>query len=356
MRNTTFFATQEIVDTGDEKVYKVGDQGVAEMCHMFCQRMGRGHVHVERCKYEDDGKQCVEEEGRRHATGYCGIKEALDEVKHSKFWRRQKWKDPCSEKDIKKFSKCNFVCGHPCHKDDDPEDESKYCTGDLWHEPFGQETLHNFECINNHPFTNCHVIFLCDITYSMSDDDKGKSVPHHKFIQESNKLNNRLGALYSAVYNFINARLNSKCIDDLSAIMFKDTATIAASNVKANEQFVKDYLLKYKPGGGTNFYQAFNAAKNLVDQQQNSVLIFLTDADKVDDDGSSDIVKQLSKSMGKRFQLYCIILGEEANKDVVDSICKAGNGTLTECDAGDKIAPVFTNIAKEMTTGVFGKL
>lgn len=31
-----------------------------------------------------------------------------DEVKHSKFWRRKKWKDPCVEKFRKDFDKCNF--------------------------------------------------------------------------------------------------------------------------------------------------------------------------------------------------------------------------------------------------------
>eukprot|EP01084_Bolivina_argentea_P248183 415126_1 len=89
MRNTVFYATEEIVDTGDHRKYKVGDNGFAEMCNIFCERMGRGHIHLELCEYEE-GK-CVEEEGRRHQTQeyYPNPKKAKDEVKHSKFWRRR---------------------------------------------------------------------------------------------------------------------------------------------------------------------------------------------------------------------------------------------------------------------------
>ena len=66
MRNTVFYATEDIVDTGGDRKYKVGDSGVAEMCNIFCERLGRGHIHLELCTYAADGKECVEEEGRRH--------------------------------------------------------------------------------------------------------------------------------------------------------------------------------------------------------------------------------------------------------------------------------------------------
>ena len=36
------------------------------MCNVFCERLGRGHIHLELCTY-DEGK-CVEEQGRRHQT------------------------------------------------------------------------------------------------------------------------------------------------------------------------------------------------------------------------------------------------------------------------------------------------
>ena len=110
MRNTIFYATEETVDTGAGREYKVGDSGTAEMCNIFCERQGRGHIHLEICQYALEGQACVEEEGRRHETKpYMPDEDvAKDEVKHSKFWRRKKWKDPCVEKFRKDFDKCNF--------------------------------------------------------------------------------------------------------------------------------------------------------------------------------------------------------------------------------------------------------
>ena len=39
-----------MVDTsvfgGDERKYRVDDAGVAEMCNVFCKRLGRGHIHL----------------------------------------------------------------------------------------------------------------------------------------------------------------------------------------------------------------------------------------------------------------------------------------------------------------------
>ena len=108
MRNTVFYATEEVVDTGDSREYKIGDSGKAEMCNVFCERLGRGHIHLELCGYAP--KKCVEEEGRRHEHKKYQPEPEIpkDEVKHSKFWRRKKWKDPCIEKKQKIFDKCNF--------------------------------------------------------------------------------------------------------------------------------------------------------------------------------------------------------------------------------------------------------
>ena len=114
MRNTRFYATEEIVDTGKDSTgegrkYRAGDSGVAEMCNVFCERLGRGHIHLELCQFGGKDK-CVEEKGRRHEhKKYHPHPEiSKDEVTHSTFWSRKKWKDPCLPKSQKIFNKCNF--------------------------------------------------------------------------------------------------------------------------------------------------------------------------------------------------------------------------------------------------------
>lgn len=113
MKKTTFYATDDVVDIGENRRYKVGDSGIAEMCHIYCERRGRGHIHLEVCKYGTKDK-CPEKAGlrgiRHQSKQYIPHPELeKDEVTHSKYWRRKNWKDPCTNADMKKeFDKCNF--------------------------------------------------------------------------------------------------------------------------------------------------------------------------------------------------------------------------------------------------------
>ena len=85
------------------------------------------------------------------------------------------------------------------------------------HKPCKSATGHNFKC--SHPFGNAHVIFVCDISGSMSSGDGGNSRASYKFIKDSGSLDNRLGALYSAIHKFVQLRLAKGCSDKVSAVM-----------------------------------------------------------------------------------------------------------------------------------------
>ena len=109
-RNTKFYATKNTIDTGDNREYAVGDSGVAEMCNEFCKRRGRGHIHLVKCYYAENGRKCVEENGRKHQSKKYmpDPKTEKDEVTHSKFWSMRRWKDPCRLDLKRQFDKCNF--------------------------------------------------------------------------------------------------------------------------------------------------------------------------------------------------------------------------------------------------------
>eukprot|EP00483_Globobulimina_turgida_P000912 UN00913 len=216
-------------------------------------------------------------------------------------------------------------------------------------------TGHTFNC--KHPFSDCHVIFLCDISGSMDSTDGGASQAQFTFIRDAPRLNNRLGALYSAIHNFLDVRLQKGCVDCVSALMFNGHCTVAARMENAEKDFVSNYLLKFTPTGGTNFGAAFNGAKDLVDDSQDSVVIFLTDGES-SDNGSSNIVADLSNKLGKKFQLFCILLGNisERGNPVIEGICNAGNGTLLAALSGNELGTTFTTIAKQMNAGAFGAL
>eukprot|EP01083_Nonionella_stella_P124111 374515_1 len=357
MRNTVFYATEDIVDTGDERKYKVGDSGVAEMCNIFCERLGRGHIHLELCGYEE--MKCVPEEGRRHEHKQYKPypNKPKDEVKHNKFWRRKKWKDPCLEKRRKIFDKCNFVCQHPSHKEneekDKEEDQLKYCTENLWHKDCPTHSKHAFKCV--HPFSNAHVIFICDKSGSMGATDGTQSKAEYSFIKQSGNLDNRLGALYSSIHKFINIRLDKGCSDTVSAVMTPAyPKAIAANRVRADTNFVRDYLLCFKPGANEDYGQAFRDAKSLVNKSEETVVIFLCDGYSRDK-GASAVTRDLKHEMDKTFSLFCITLGPGAynNNATVKGICSAGGGKMISALSGNELGTTFTTIAKQMNTGTF---
>eukprot|EP01084_Bolivina_argentea_P024957 46451_1 len=373
MRNTVFYSTEETVDTGDHRKYKHGDVGDAELCNKFCERLGRGHVHLELCSYSPENADCfpdriVEEkkddtcaelEGIRHEKRKYkpNPEHPKDEVQHYKYWSRKNWKDPCLPIKQDDFKKCDYACQHPKHSDpNDTDKQKRYCTKELWHNPLKDTaTGHKFGC--HHPFSKAHIIGIIDISSSMSTNDKSKSVPQFKFIKDVKNLNNRLGAAYSSIQNLLETRINNQCTDLISVVVFNGSATVAAQREFADVNFVKNNLLQYKPYGSTCFYEAFKTASTLMNGNDEYVVIFLTDG-YAKDNGSSDIVRNLRDNLGKRFRLFCITFGPEANKEneTVTKICNAGGGKMKCAIDGTELGTAFISIAKQMNTGTFGRL
>ena len=224
------------------------------------------------------------------------------------------------------------------------------------HKPCKTATGHNFKC--SHPFSNAHIIFICDISGSMSQSDDGKSKASYKFIVESSKLDNRLGALYSAIHKFINIRLHKGCSDKVSAVMTPGKPTaIAANRVTADENFVKEYLLRFKPTGYENYGKAFKDAETLIDKTEETVVIFLSDGISKDK-GASKVTKNLATTMKKKFSLFCVTLGPAANQNnaTVKGICTAGGGKMVSTLNGNELGTTFTQIAKEINLGTFVQL
>ena len=128
----------------------------------------------------------------------------------------------CAQRDVT-FS----VCPHDGHNKDEKGSIKKYCRDSLWfdsyfyqlHESFvhnlamvrhplnisrQKPTGHTFTC--KHPFSEAHVIFICDISGSMSSTDGGKSHAKYEWIKKEGRLDNRLGALYASIHDFIKIR------------------------------------------------------------------------------------------------------------------------------------------------------
>ena len=200
----------------------------------------------------------------------------------------------------------------------------------------------------------------------MSKQDDGTSKCEYSFINQSGSLNNRLGALYSCIYKFINIRLSNGCKDTVSAVMTPgylkkgdgdSCAVIAAKRVIADENFVKDYLLKYLPRWNENYGAAFKSADTLIDKSEETVVIFLCDGISADN-GAAAIAKNLKAQMNEKFSLFCLTLGPGTynNNEVVKNICSSGGGIMKSTLSGNELGATFTQIAKQMNTGTFARL
>ena len=130
----------------------------------------------------------------------------------------------CTQKDVS-FA----ACPHDEHSKATGKDEdvTKYCCDKLWFDLCSVNYMmsfvhnlamdrhteeksrqkpsgHTFKC--EHPFSEAHVIFICDISGSMSSTDGGKSHAKYHWIKNVGGLDNRLGALYASIHDFVKIR------------------------------------------------------------------------------------------------------------------------------------------------------
>ncbi|EEY54237.1 uncharacterized protein PITG_07840 [Phytophthora infestans T30-4] len=181
MRQTYFMAKGKDIDIEDRK-YQVGERGIAEMCNLFCAKMGRGHPHYYPCESKGDEK-CVYTSGankdrRRHCMDelFPPPDREMDELLHAQFWTTIGWEDPCSEEERAVFSKCSFQCNAPEHEN--AGEEASYCVLDAWHLPelkpdgaddgFAYVDGHKFECVHAADTGKYHNVFVLDNSGSMS--------------------------------------------------------------------------------------------------------------------------------------------------------------------------------------------
>ncbi|EFJ05272.1 hypothetical protein SELMODRAFT_431728 [Selaginella moellendorffii] len=141
MTQRTFVPESEEVEVGGRK-YEWGDTGAAEMCMMHCKARGRGHIHLAVCEEQQRDGVCGKakfSKGARHATQkYCpDWSTPKDELTHAAYWKKMKFKDPCSQDDQNQFALCGHYCQATEHNAGGTGLQAgmSYCTEKLWHPP-----------------------------------------------------------------------------------------------------------------------------------------------------------------------------------------------------------------------------
>jgi hypothetical protein len=286
MENCHLVSDQKNIDIGDHK-YVVGESSAAEMCHIFCKRLGRGHIHLVKCgKTKGD---CVNEvEGQRvHESKKYGpdFEVSKDELSHDAYWEMINFEDPCTEGDRELFRKCMYYCGADEHSKG--VEDRNYCQLDMWHPkntkpgengknrgwftPDG----HNFVCEHKHPAKSYHFV-LC--------------------LDDSGSMNGKPWAdLSEAVKSFAFSRLVSRN-DRLSIIQFNEYPIVMCEYMHF-ENFDVDKHLKFRAGGtefGVAILRAHDIIKARLEGGLSPVFIFMSD-------GKSDSGEAEMKALATEF-------------------------------------------------------
>ncbi|RLN53297.1 hypothetical protein BBJ29_000457 [Phytophthora kernoviae] len=270
MRHTYFIAKSNDIDIEDRK-YCVGECGTAEMCNLFCTKVGRGHVHYLPCDSKH-GKNCTAAASKdrcRHCVDevYPPPDKGMDELLHAQFWAAIGWEDPCTDEERALFVKCPFQCNAPEH-----EEEGKapsYCILDAWHQPelkpeasndgFAYIDGHKFECVHAVDSGKFHNIFVLDSSTSM------RGQPWQNLLCACNKF-------------VLNRHQDGGENDLVSYITFDNKSRIRCEAQPLGEML---QMGKTHFNSGTHFTEGLRAANEVLSRNNfeefKAVLIFFSD-------------------------------------------------------------------------------
>ncbi|CAG8442852.1 12656_t:CDS:10 [Acaulospora colombiana] len=237
-----------------------------------------------------------------------------DYISHRVFWERTKFQDPYSKDDREEFKKCDHECADEKHHKIDEfsgkEPTKSYCTQEIFHPTLDHTSkpstgigyistdghqvnrvvcsmpLHlahsniifesQFSCEN--PTTNVgdfHIVFVVDRSGSMSSSDCSPHGNNFKTSCIQKSHNNRLGAVYEAIYTFMETRRNSRKAtragqmsvdrDTTSLILFDYTAVVAFENRNlSNSDELLQIMLGYHPKGDNYYHEGIKKASEVI--------------------------------------------------------------------------------------------
>ena len=348
MTKCYFICNQEDFNVGDHK-YTIGEKAVAEFCHMFCNSLGRGHIHVIECPGKCEDQFDIENDHRRHQLCVYGPDTEVpkDEIWHSAYWDSIGFQDPCTGTEIEIFQKCPYYCSAPNHvadNSDETEDFRSYCLLDLWHAPVMKDAKtvrddsvtvskdgHLFGCF--HESKTFHWVLALDKSYSMRGQPwQDVMVSTKSFMRSRGSVST--GEKYSIVIYGSRALVGEE---------FQDVAN-----------FNPQSMTTLDAGGGTNFSVALSTADEVIsrhlDENCNPVLVFMSDGGC--SNGDTEMAELARKYLVEhKLKVYTIGFGcVDFNK--LKQLAYQGGGKFIECTEAIDLKHTFIQIASEAPANV----
>ncbi|CAI5729216.1 unnamed protein product [Hyaloperonospora brassicae] len=342
MRNTYFLSDANEIDI-EERKYKAGELGIAEMCNLYCSKMGREHVHYLDCE-QGTKEKCVytgsTSDQRRHCTRKLEPppKKQVDEVLHEQFWKTLGWDDPCTSKmELEQFGKCGFKCDAPDH-----DDKPSYCSLPAWHKPevnprrgFTGSTYvsgHKFECSHVASGGKMHHVFVLDCSGSMNGQP----------------WNGLIAAWREFVYNRI---AEGATLDLVSVVTFDSRSEIVyeAQNITA----MTNANIRYR-GGGTNYAAGLRAATEVLSrinfEMYKPTVVFFSDGHPCDPLQGEQIAVHIRSCYEKNgLQAFAVGFGS-INLVILERVAAKMGGTYHHVLTGNELKATFFSISASMST------
>ena len=343
MTKCFFICDREDFDVGDHK-YKVGEQSVAEFCHLFCSSLGRGHIHVIECPGNCKDEFSEEHDHRRHETCRYGPNEEVpkDEIQHGAYWELIGFEDPCTGENSETFGKCPFYCSAVSHEEEKTSDgdiKRYHCELDLWHKPVGklsETTLttgtvskdgHVFPC--HHEASSFHWVFALDRSGSMWGQPWAE--------------------LQKSTMAFMSSR-KTLAPEDKYSILLHDHEVHLIEEYKTVKDFDGREFAKWSASGGNDFALAISESDKVItrhlSKSMSPVFIFMSDGICYNGEKETEELARKYKTDYK-LKIYTIGFGN-INFDKLKELARVGGGQYIECATGIKLESSFLEIASSM--------
>lgn len=347
------------------------------MCNLVCSSLGR-HVHVDYCRAGVDGT-CDGAEVQ-HLSGriFPNPDRQKDWITHGLSWRRMGFRDPYTRDEQTNFAKCDAMCPgqeHSAPAAGGPGQPS-YCTLPMFHPPrnpndpvnglgYTSNDGHLFECRNPVVMQQAfHVIFVIDRSSSMSSTDRRPlaNAPATNLIMRS--ANNRLGAVYSALYSFWSARHAAVTAgqqtvgarrDAYSIVLFNErAASILANDFASSPDQLLTVVLANQASGGTNFAEALRAGQTVMTQhwstERTPVMIFLSDGECSVSDASVQDVCRSAVQLGKPLSFHSVSFGQDSSSSTLRRMAQLALEAQNNAPRGR--GPATTSIPSSFTVAL----
>ncbi|GBC39328.2 hypothetical protein GLOIN_2v1773792 [Rhizophagus irregularis DAOM 181602=DAOM 197198] len=314
--------------TGDEFVYAgVSDQKTFVLCNLFCKDLGR-HRHIDYCQNDEN---CELSRDMQHINVKVSPNpdKPKDFISHKLFWERTGFKDPHTCQEQQEFTKCDHQCPDKKHKS-----KSSFCELQLFHAPISKPPNdygyvssdgHYFNC--EKPNTPFHIIFVLDYSSSMTKQDIKPIQDFPIYNDLTKKHNNRIGAVYQAVYLFMNARRNSTMTDRISLVLFNHKTIVPFEYQDlTNLKDLLNSMLQYEACGLINFDSAIQKAGVLIethfDPTKVNVIIFLSDRECGTPTNQLNAICKQNKEKGSPLYLYTVLFGSDRHSNSLNKMAE----------------------------------